>query len=154
MSSHAIFIIEVLITAMYLANPELDRSKCISILSKLQLKSLYNIISIGFLIIKKSGNYSLIILYPECLVNIFERTGWENNYGIDRRVEIDSINLIFQAVYSLKMISCEIRNPELCVRCWYMYLWIKRYWFKYNETREIAIENLILSLKIANNSGH
>jgi hypothetical protein len=82
---------------------------------------------IGSLIMEKFDNHSMVILYPECLVKIFERTGWDNNYGIDHKVEINSISLIFQVVHSLKIISCETRSPELCVRGWLMYLWIRRY---------------------------
>jgi hypothetical protein len=105
--SHAIFIIAVLKTAMYFANPELDGSRCISASTKLCLKSLSNVVSIGSLIMEKSDDHSLIILHPERFVNVFRRTGWENNYGIDRSVENDSISLIFQRVHSLKIISCE-----------------------------------------------
>jgi hypothetical protein len=125
-SSHMISIMKVLTTATCLANSELDHSKCISILSKLCLKYLLNVVSLGFLIVEKYGDHSLITLRSERLVNAFECTGWENNYGIDRRVETDLISLTFQKVHSLEIISCESRSSELCVRGWRMYLWIRR----------------------------
>jgi hypothetical protein len=91
------------------------------------LKSLYDGVSVGSLLMEKPDDHSLIIPCHERLVNIFEHTGWGNNSGIDRRVETDLINLTFQTVYSLKIISYEARNLELCMRGWRMYLWIRQY---------------------------
>jgi hypothetical protein len=113
--SHAIVIMEFLKTATRLANPELDRLKCINILSKLCLKSLCNFPSIGPFIMKKSDPHSRIILHSQHLVNLFEHGGWRNNQRLKCRAEANSISLIVQAVYSPKMISRETRNPELCV---------------------------------------
>jgi hypothetical protein len=92
---------------MHLANPELIHSKSISIMSKLCLKFLYNVVSIDSLIMEKSNDYSLIIHYLQSIITIFQRTGSENNSGIDRRVESNSLTLIFQKVYSRKIISYE-----------------------------------------------
>jgi hypothetical protein len=114
-SSYAIFIMKLLTIAMYLTNPELNYANCINILSKIYLKSLCNVVSIDSLIIEKSDDHSSIIFHPEYLVNIFEHTGWENNYGIDCTIEIDSINLTFQEIRSLKIISSETRSPKLCI---------------------------------------
>jgi hypothetical protein len=118
---------EFLTTAAYPANPALDRSKCISILCKQCLKSLCNAWSIGSLIVEKSDDHSLIILYLQYLIKVSECREWENNYGFDRRVEIDSISLTFQRIHSLKIISCETRSTELCVRGWRRDFWIKGY---------------------------
>jgi hypothetical protein len=65
------------------------------------------------------------VLHSEHIVNLCERTGW-NNYGIDRRVETDSTTLTVEGVHFLTIISCETRSPKLCVRGWRMYLWIRR----------------------------
>jgi hypothetical protein len=71
----AIFITEVLTSATYLANTELNRSKCVSILSKLCRKLPSNVMSIDSLIMKKYNDDSLIMFYPERLVNVLEHTG-------------------------------------------------------------------------------
>jgi hypothetical protein len=145
---------EVLMTATYLVNPELNRSKYISFLSKLCLKLLYNVVSIGSLIMKKFDDYFLIIVHPKHFVNVFEYTRWENNYGIDGRVETDLTNLTFQGIYFPKLIFCETRNPENCVRGWCMYLWIRQYittlyWYlllTFSITNDYYWEYFILSL--------
>jgi hypothetical protein len=121
--------------ARYLANPELDRSKCISFLTKLCLKPLFHVMGIGSFIMAKSDDHSLIILHSEGLVHVFDWTGWENHYGIDRRVETKSISLTSQGVDSLRIISCETRRPELCVRGWRMYLWIRQHVKYISRTR-------------------
>jgi hypothetical protein len=76
-------------------------------MGKLCLKFLYNVVSIDSLVMEKSDDYSLIIAYPQSIITIFQGTGSENNSGIDRRVESNSLTLIFQKVHSRKIISYE-----------------------------------------------
>jgi hypothetical protein len=126
-SSGANFIMQVSTTEPYLCNPELNRSKFISLFSKLCLQSVCNVVSIGSLFQEKFDDHPLIVLHPKRTLSRFQGTEWENNYRVNRILETDLIYLIFRRVHILEISSCEMRTRELSAGGWRMYLSTRRY---------------------------
>jgi hypothetical protein len=126
-SSGANFIPEVSTTEPYLDNPESDRSKCMSMFTKLCLKSVCNFIRIDSLVPEKSNARSLITPHPKLTFNGFQSTKWENNYAISRILETDFLCLFFRRVHALEINLRERWAPGLSMWPWGIELSIGRY---------------------------
>jgi hypothetical protein len=72
-------------------------------LTKLCLKSVCNIASIGSFVREKINDHFLSIFDPKRILNGLQAAKWENNYGINRMLETSLTYLIFRRVYTLEI---------------------------------------------------
>jgi hypothetical protein len=123
-SSTANFVMQVLTAVPYLCNPELYRSKLIWMFIELCLQSGYNLASIGFLLLEKFHDDSLIIFHPRRWINDF--TTWKEDYFENPHSQINSIYLTFRRLRTLEICWPESQTPEPSRGGWYIYLSIIR----------------------------
>jgi hypothetical protein len=75
-------------TEPHLCNRELNHSKLVNMFTKLCLPSVCNVASIDFLVQEKFDDHSLIKLHPKRTSNGFSGTKYENNYGLNRVLQL------------------------------------------------------------------